>query len=58
MRDEIFFCSQGSSVAGPQMEGGRNTSWWMVDIGPDHQVRFIGLCMVSLFVHNGRSEER
>lgn len=37
---------QGTSVAGPQMEGGRNTSWWMVDIGPDHQVRFIGLCII------------
>ncbi|XP_049362808.1 BTB/POZ domain-containing protein At2g30600 [Solanum verrucosum] len=29
---------QGTSVAGPQMEGGRNASWWMVDIGPDHQL--------------------
>ncbi|CAN4094082.1 unnamed protein product [Withania somnifera] len=29
---------QGTSLAGPQMEGGRNTSWWMVDIGPDHQL--------------------
>lgn len=29
---------QGTSVAGPQMEGGRNTSWWMVDIGSDHQL--------------------
>ncbi|KAK4348915.1 hypothetical protein RND71_031670 [Anisodus tanguticus] len=29
---------QGTSLAGPQMEGGRNTSWWMVDIGLDHQL--------------------
>ncbi|XP_055833872.1 BTB/POZ domain-containing protein At2g30600 isoform X1 [Solanum dulcamara] len=29
---------QGTSVAGPQMEGGRNNSWWMVDIGTDHQL--------------------
>ncbi|CAN4123088.1 unnamed protein product [Withania somnifera] len=29
---------QGTSLAGPQMEGERNTSWWMVDTGPDHQL--------------------
>ncbi|OIT33253.1 btbpoz domain-containing protein [Nicotiana attenuata] len=29
---------QGTSLAGPQMEDGRNASWWMVDIGQDHQL--------------------
>ncbi|KAL3505492.1 hypothetical protein ACH5RR_035333 [Cinchona calisaya] len=29
---------QGTSFAGPRMEDGRNTSWWMVDIGTGHQL--------------------
>ncbi|CAA3010178.1 BTB POZ domain-containing At2g30600 [Olea europaea subsp. europaea] len=29
---------QGTSFAGPRVEDGRNTAWWMVDIGPDHQL--------------------
>lgn len=29
---------QGTSFAGPRMEGGRNTSWWKVDIGHGHQL--------------------
>ncbi|XP_070028530.1 BTB/POZ domain-containing protein At2g30600 isoform X1 [Nicotiana sylvestris] len=29
---------QGTSLAGPQMEDGRNASWWMVDVGQDHQL--------------------
>ncbi|KAL3514862.1 hypothetical protein ACH5RR_027579 [Cinchona calisaya] len=29
---------QGTSFAGPRMEDGRNTSWWMIDIGSDHQL--------------------
>ncbi|KAK4434125.1 BTB/POZ domain-containing protein [Sesamum alatum] len=29
---------QGTSFAGPRMEDGRTTSWWMVDIGHGHQL--------------------
>ncbi|KAK6116169.1 hypothetical protein DH2020_008438 [Rehmannia glutinosa] len=29
---------QGTSFAGPRMEDGRNTAWWMVDIGHSHQL--------------------
>ncbi|KAL0392281.1 UNVERIFIED_CONTAM: BTB/POZ domain-containing protein [Sesamum radiatum] len=29
---------QGTSYAGPRMEDGRTTSWWMVDIGHGHQL--------------------
>ncbi|EPS65824.1 hypothetical protein M569_08953, partial [Genlisea aurea] len=29
---------QGTSFAGPRMENGKNTAWWMVDIGDDHQL--------------------
>ncbi|XP_027148485.1 BTB/POZ domain-containing protein At2g30600 [Coffea eugenioides] len=29
---------QGTSFAGSRMGDGRNTSWWMVDIGPGHQL--------------------
>ncbi|XP_042063988.1 BTB/POZ domain-containing protein At2g30600-like isoform X1 [Salvia splendens] len=29
---------QGTSFAGPRMEDGRNTAWWMVDLGNGHQV--------------------
>ncbi|CAI9117091.1 OLC1v1018421C1 [Oldenlandia corymbosa var. corymbosa] len=29
---------QGTSFAGPRMENGKNTSWWMIDIGADHQL--------------------
>ncbi|KAL7127865.1 hypothetical protein ABFS83_14G279000 [Erythranthe nasuta] len=28
----------GTSFAGPRMENGRNTAWWMVDIGHSHQL--------------------
>ncbi|KAG8369275.1 hypothetical protein BUALT_Bualt15G0134500 [Buddleja alternifolia] len=28
---------QGTSFAGPRMENGRDTAWWMVDIGHGHQ---------------------
>lgn len=29
---------QGTSFAGPRMEDGRNTAWWMVDLGHGHQL--------------------
>ncbi|CAA0842003.1 BTB/POZ domain-containing protein [Striga hermonthica] len=29
---------QGTSFAGPRVENGRNTAWWMVDIGHGHQL--------------------
>lgn len=29
---------QGTSFAGPRMEDGRNSTWWMVDLGPGHQL--------------------
>ncbi|KAK3425043.1 hypothetical protein EUGRSUZ_F01772 [Eucalyptus grandis] len=29
---------QGTSFAGPRIEDGHNCSWWMVDIGEDHQL--------------------
>ncbi|KAI3706133.1 hypothetical protein L1987_76391 [Smallanthus sonchifolius] len=29
---------QGTSFAGPRLEDGKNCSWWMVDLGLDHQV--------------------
>ncbi|KAL3621533.1 hypothetical protein CASFOL_036445 [Castilleja foliolosa] len=29
---------QGTSFAGPRLEEGRNTTWWMVDIGHGHQL--------------------
>ncbi|KAH9693811.1 BTB/POZ domain-containing protein [Citrus sinensis] len=29
---------QGLSFAGPRMEDGHNCTWWMVDIGQDHQL--------------------
>ncbi|XP_065881581.1 BTB/POZ domain-containing protein At2g30600 isoform X2 [Euphorbia lathyris] len=29
---------QGTSFAGPRMENGRKCSWWMIDIGEDHQL--------------------
>ncbi|KAL6982604.1 hypothetical protein U1Q18_015992 [Sarracenia purpurea var. burkii] len=29
---------QGTSFAGPRIEDGKNSAWWMVDIGQDHQV--------------------
>lgn len=29
---------QGTSFAGPRIEDGRTCSWWMVDIGEDHQL--------------------
>ncbi|GMH04663.1 hypothetical protein Nepgr_006503 [Nepenthes gracilis] len=29
---------QGTSFAGPLVEDGKNCSWWMVDIGEDHQL--------------------
>lgn len=29
---------QGTSFAGPRIEDGNKSSWWMVDVGPDHQV--------------------
>lgn len=29
---------QGTSFAGPRMEDGRNTAWWMVDLGQGHQL--------------------
>lgn len=28
----------GTSFAGPRIENGRTTSWWMVDLGNDHQL--------------------
>ncbi|XP_051126591.1 BTB/POZ domain-containing protein At2g30600 [Andrographis paniculata] len=31
-------CYQGMSFAGPRLEDGRNTAWWMVDIGQGHQL--------------------
>ncbi|OWM70581.1 BTB/POZ domain-containing protein At2g30600 [Punica granatum] len=29
---------QGTSFAGPRIENGRNSTWWMVDLGQDHQL--------------------
>ncbi|PON60550.1 Voltage dependent potassium channel [Parasponia andersonii] len=29
---------QGTSFAGPRIEDGHSSAWWMVDIGPDHQL--------------------
>ncbi|KAL5557732.1 hypothetical protein UlMin_033943 [Ulmus minor] len=29
---------QGTSFAGPRMEDGHSSTWWMVDFGPDHQL--------------------
>ncbi|KAM7521310.1 hypothetical protein LguiB_020272 [Lonicera macranthoides] len=29
---------QGTSFAGPRIEDGNNSSWWMIDVGPDHQL--------------------
>ncbi|KAL8487068.1 hypothetical protein ACS0TY_023666 [Phlomoides rotata] len=29
---------QGTSFAGPRMEDGKNTVWWMVDVGQGHQL--------------------
>ncbi|KAJ6336427.1 hypothetical protein OIU78_012928 [Salix suchowensis] len=29
---------QGTSFAGPRMEGGHIHAWWMIDIGQDHQL--------------------
>lgn len=29
---------QGTSFAGPRIEDGRNCSWWMIDLGLDHQL--------------------
>lgn len=29
---------QGTSYAGPQFEDGKKSTWWMVDIGKDHQL--------------------
>ncbi|WKA09250.1 hypothetical protein VitviT2T_026915 [Vitis vinifera] len=29
---------QGTSFTGPRVEDGKNCSWWMVDIGEDHQL--------------------
>uniref|UniRef100_A0A0D9WFC6 BTB domain-containing protein n=1 Tax=Leersia perrieri TaxID=77586 RepID=A0A0D9WFC6_9ORYZ len=29
---------QGTCFAGPRLEGGKMCSWWMVDIGQDHQL--------------------
>ncbi|KAK4803825.1 hypothetical protein SAY86_003642 [Trapa natans] len=29
---------QGTSFAGPRIENGHNSTWWMVDLGQDHQL--------------------
>ncbi|XP_047325319.1 BTB/POZ domain-containing protein At2g30600 [Impatiens glandulifera] len=29
---------QGTSFAGPRIEDGKNSTWWMVDVGQDHQL--------------------
>ncbi|XP_030498169.2 BTB/POZ domain-containing protein At2g30600 [Cannabis sativa] len=29
---------QGTSFAGPRIEDGHSSAWWMVDIGPNHQL--------------------
>ncbi|KAA8537413.1 hypothetical protein F0562_026900 [Nyssa sinensis] len=29
---------QGTSFAGPRIEDGRNSTWWMIDIGHEHQI--------------------
>ncbi|CAI9259450.1 unnamed protein product [Lactuca saligna] len=29
---------QGTSFAGPRIEDGKNCSWWMIDLGLDHQL--------------------
>ncbi|PRQ27348.1 putative chromatin remodeling & transcription regulator BTB-POZ family [Rosa chinensis] len=40
---------QGTSFAGPQIEDGRNNTWWMVDIGADHQL----ICNYYTLRHDG-----
>ncbi|XP_052202275.1 BTB/POZ domain-containing protein At2g30600 [Diospyros lotus] len=29
---------QGTSFAGPRIEDGKNSAWWMIDLGEDHQL--------------------
>jgi len=36
-----FFWHQGTSFAGPRMEDGHISSWWVVDLGEEHQVSSI-----------------
>ncbi|XP_058737305.1 BTB/POZ domain-containing protein At2g30600-like isoform X3 [Vicia villosa] len=31
---------QGTCFAGPRLENGHNCSWWMVDLGQDHQLLY------------------
>ncbi|GJX12824.1 BTB/POZ domain-containing protein, partial [Tanacetum coccineum] len=40
---------QGTSFAGPRLEDGKNCSWWMVDLGPDHQL----MCNYYTFRQDG-----
>ncbi|XP_010469825.1 PREDICTED: BTB/POZ domain-containing protein At2g30600-like isoform X2 [Camelina sativa] len=39
----------GTSFAGPRMEGGHISSWWMVDLGEDHQL----MCNYYTFRQDG-----
>ena len=41
--------SQGTCFAGPRLENGQNCSWWMVDLGQDHQVRNMPIVCVSKY---------
>lgn len=38
IRTKIVTCCQGTCFAGQQIEAGTISSWWMIDIGQDHQV--------------------
>ncbi|PKA46206.1 BTB/POZ domain-containing protein [Apostasia shenzhenica] len=40
---------QATSFAGPRVEGGRTCTWWMVDIGQDHQL----MCNYYTFRQDG-----
>ncbi|GFP78976.1 BTB/POZ domain-containing protein at2g30600 [Phtheirospermum japonicum] len=42
---------QGTSFAGPRLEDGRKTAWWMVDIGHGHQGSMDGNNWTNLRVH-------
>jgi len=38
MVSNVIWLSQGTCFAGPRLENGQNCTWWMVDLGQDHQV--------------------
>ncbi|KAF5943186.1 hypothetical protein HYC85_020828 [Camellia sinensis] len=42
---------QGTSFAGPRIEDGKNCTWWIIDIGQDHQGSLDGKTWTNLRVH-------